>query len=205
MFKTLIERILPSKPPKDINKPKYRIVKESITVNSGKLVVANSFVLFAKKSFQDECLKNLMDTPEGKESDVNVNFWSSKGLCFIPTGNTSPNVFTNTNDSNIEFKSSTYLDKSDQLEKSTKTENETEHNVVSGGLWAICAIDYETLKTLTSGCKNENFESNLNDDNVTVIEVTPGTYRLEVLNKWDHDEGDPVIFGKLILIEEKAT
>ena len=172
----------------------YRKVIQPINVPSGKLVVANSFSLLFGKKHEQEALDYLL-TNKGSERDVRVDYWSTKGIAYIPTSSTIPDLFLNQSRDYMEIRYDITPD-SQYYDSYTKT-SDIHCPVIDGGLWAVCAMDLDLLKSYADERFNFDFNNDFGLLEASIIDVVPGCYELEILHNWPKVDEELLIYGKI--------
>ena len=179
-------------------KEEYRIINQKIHVHTGKLVVANSFsLLFGRKDEQEEL--DYLIAHKGSETKVRIDYWSTKGIAYIPTSSTLPDLFLKTSRDSMEIRYNIAPDSQyyDDYPKTT----DFHYPVLDTGLWAVCAMDLELLKHYADKRFNFDFNHDFNELSATIIDVVPGYYELAVLSNWPKKDEELLTYGKLKRIE----
>lgn len=121
----------------------------------------------------------------------NKQFWNELGMAFLQVGNTSPNVFkdTQTGVITVKFKNiyidsedlSGYEQEEDEDEGYVKNYTKTDEDFgrISTDLWAICAIDLDLMKSL---CIQHNIDFETLSKECVQVSVEPGDYTVRSYN-----------------------
>lgn len=121
----------------------------------------------------------------------NQQFWSELGMAFVQVGNTSPNIFKDTQTGVISVKFKNIYVDSDNLSGYEQEEDEDEGYVknytktdedfgrISTDLWAICAIDLDLMKLL---CTQHNIDFESLSKECIKVTVEPGDYNVRSFN-----------------------
>jgi len=145
-----------------------------LDVPSGILMFANDLRdLFPDKdSLSDQYVTHKSGYYNDINSDVgmmyNQEFWNRLGLIYVQVGNTSPNIFKNTETGKI-FAAINY----------TCRKNEDDCGHISTDLWAVCGIDFNLMQTL---CLKNNIDFEKMKKECIQVSVEPGKYVVKSFN-----------------------
>ena len=185
----------PCKLTKGIDEYTYKL-----NIPSGKLLFANDLrELFPEfDSFEaDKYITEKSGYNNSINSELGVmynqEFWNNHGMIYVQVGNTSPHVFQDSITKNIEVKfESIYTpqkvdeyvevdEDSDEDPDYTKNYTDTEKDLgyICTDLWAVCAIDYDLMKSL---CTKHNINFTSLSGKCIQVDLDPGEYIVHSFN-----------------------
>lgn len=168
-----------------------------VDIPSGKVMFANDLrCLFPDSdNLSDAYITKKSGYYNSINSDVGVmynkEFWNNLGMVYVQVGNTSPNVFKDkeTGIISVKFKNiyiddedlSQYEQDEEEDEGYVKNYSDTEQDMgrICTDLWAVCAVDYDLMKSL---CLKHNIDFEKLSEDCIEVAVEPGKYNVRSFN-----------------------